>query len=213
MKTRLLSSVVAAAVALVVPHAASAATIINIGTTSGSLTLVDLSTATGPALNLVNASSPYQNNLNRAFIFNEGMIGGLQSFLLHFDDAPGNPQGRVTGSFVIQLAQGETLGVVSRTVAELIATDRVAGALYSTNGNRGLETNGNGIDLLTVTLNGLLATVNFDLRANQALDNVRFDINRAVAVPEPATWLMLLAGFGLMGVALRRRRRIQLTYS
>lgn len=29
------------------------------------------------------------------------------------------------------------------------------------------------------------------------------------AVPEPATWAMMLIGFGAMGVAMRRRRRIQ----
>jgi PEP-CTERM motif len=213
MKSRLLSSIIATGIALVVPHVASAATIVNISTTAGSLTPVDLTAATGPALNLVNASSPYQNNLNSAFIFSEGVIGRLQSFLLHFDDAPGNPQGRVTGSFGIQLAQGETLGAVSQTAAQLIATDRLAGVLYSANGNRGLEANGNGADILSVTLNGLLATINFDLRANQALDNVRFDINRAAVVPEPETWLMMLAGFGLMGAALRRRRGIQVAYS
>jgi len=26
-------------------------------------------------------------------------------------------------------------------------------------------------------------------------------------VPEPATWMMLIAGFGLVGLAIRRRRR------
>lgn len=30
-------------------------------------------------------------------------------------------------------------------------------------------------------------------------------ISDAAAVPEPATWLMLIAGFGLMGAAVRRR--------
>ncbi|MFM9853306.1 MAG: PEPxxWA-CTERM sorting domain-containing protein [Sphingomonadaceae bacterium] len=35
------------------------------------------------------------------------------------------------------------------------------------------------------------------------LDNVSLDIT--AAVPEPATWMMLLAGFGLIGAAMRRR--------
>lgn len=30
----------------------------------------------------------------------------------------------------------------------------------------------------------------------------------ASAVPEPATWLMMIVGFGIMGSALRRRRRV-----
>ena len=33
-----------------------------------------------------------------------------------------------------------------------------------------------------------------------ALDNV------AISVPEPATWAMLISGFGVLGAALRRRR-------
>ena len=37
-----------------------------------------------------------------------------------------------------------------------------------------------------------------------ALDNVRFT---TAAVPEPATWGMMIAGFGLMGASLRYRRR------
>ena len=40
------------------------------------------------------------------------------------------------------------------------------------------------------------------------LDNIRFDV-RAIdsgsAVPEPATWAMMIAGFGLVGAAMRRR--------
>ena len=44
------------------------------------------------------------------------------------------------------------------------------------------------------------------------LDNIAFDV-RAVgangAVPEPATWAMMVMGFGTMGHALRRRRRAE----
>ena len=34
-------------------------------------------------------------------------------------------------------------------------------------------------------------------------------VNFLAAVPEPATWAMMLVGFGAMGVSLRRRRRTQ----
>ena len=33
------------------------------------------------------------------------------------------------------------------------------------------------------------------------------------AVPEPATWAMLIGGFGAMGVALRRRPKVAVTYA
>lgn len=38
-------------------------------------------------------------------------------------------------------------------------------------------------------------------------DDFRF--TSSSAVPEPATWAMMLLGFGAMGVAIRRRRRIE----
>ena len=34
-----------------------------------------------------------------------------------------------------------------------------------------------------------------------------FDIKGLPAVPEPATWLMMISGFGLVGLSARRRRR------
>ncbi len=36
-------------------------------------------------------------------------------------------------------------------------------------------------------------------------------INAAMAVPEPSTWAMLIAGFGLTGAAMRRQRRVTAT--
>jgi hypothetical protein len=42
------------------------------------------------------------------------------------------------------------------------------------------------------------------------LDNMRFGLARVggVAVPEPATWAMMIMGFGLAGAVLRRRRML-----
>ena len=42
-----------------------------------------------------------------------------------------------------------------------------------------------------------------------------FVIDRAylAAVPEPATWAMMIGGFGLLGAAARRRRNVQITYA
>jgi len=38
--------------------------------------------------------------------------------------------------------------------------------------------------------------------------NFRFTTSAAAAVPEPAGWALMLAGFGTLGAALRRRRRV-----
>ena len=37
---------------------------------------------------------------------------------------------------------------------------------------------------------------------------VNFSIAQGAAVPEPATWAMMLMGFGAIGVSLRRRKRV-----
>jgi hypothetical protein len=40
-----------------------------------------------------------------------------------------------------------------------------------------------------------------------------FDANLGGAVPEPATWAMLITGFGLVGGAMRRRSKVAVTYA
>ena len=45
----------------------------------------------------------------------------------------------------------------------------------------------------------------------RALKQVSFEA--AVPVPEPATWAMMLAGFGLLGTAMRRRQRATVTFA
>jgi hypothetical protein len=50
----------------------------------------------------------------------------------------------------------------------------------------------------SVTFSGTSGTVGFD--------NFEFDTVTAAGVPEPAGWALMIAGFGLAGAALRRRR-------
>ena len=38
-------------------------------------------------------------------------------------------------------------------------------------------------------------------------------VSRVPAVPEPATWAMLIAGFGIVGGAVRRRNKVQLRFA
>lgn len=42
----------------------------------------------------------------------------------------------------------------------------------------------------------------------EVIDNVTFDVADAGVVPEPATWAMMIAGFGGVGATLRRRRTL-----
>lgn len=47
--------------------------------------------------------------------------------------------------------------------------------------------------------------------AHFAIDDVTFA--SANGVPEPAAWAMMLAGFGLVGAAMRRREKVAVTYA
>ena len=50
----------------------------------------------------------------------------------------------------------------------------------------------------------------FGTRSPQAFD-MAFTLTGNAAVPEPATWALMLGGFGLAGVAVRRRSRTALS--
>ena len=66
--------------------------------------------------------------------------------------------------------------------------------------------NGDGDDTAFYLFNAGAGLDTFTLNFN-ASSNVRLYSTGVSAVPEPATWGMMLLGFGAMGVSLRRRRR------
>ena len=48
---------------------------------------------------------------------------------------------------------------------------------------------------------------------NPGWSHITFFDTGASAVPEPATWAMMIGGFGAMGFALRRRAKVAVTYA
>jgi hypothetical protein len=57
-----------------------------------------------------------------------------------------------------------------------------------------------------VLANGQTGTFRYGLTVSNQTDNNPFFIRQSGVVPEPATWAMLITGFGLVGFAMRRRK-------
>jgi hypothetical protein len=151
-----------------------------------------------------------RNNIgdNNVRVFNEKQIFTLTSDLAVRDGviAAGT---RVASQFLFfdprgaaQIAtgfakfNGDILGVATTTT--LLQGSDFLGiqptVFYNYNDGSGLE------DQDIVTFSG--RTLNFTLQASSPSDSIRI----LTAVPEPASWAMLIAGFGLVGAAARRRR-------
>lgn len=75
---------------------------------------------------------------------------------------------------------------------------------------------GNGWDIRTLSSSGI---ARLDLLNNVfngsslmfGIDQLNFTLNQAAAVPEPSSWALMIAGFGLVGGALRRRSAANVT--
>lgn len=105
--------------------------------------------------------------------------------------------------FELSLASFDFAGLLQRTRAyfEIFALDGapIAAAAYRTpagHGNASFE---------DAYRDGVI--LRWRPSADIAVDNISFDVRPvASAVPEPASWALMIAGFGLVGGAIRRRR-------
>jgi hypothetical protein len=130
-----------------------------------------------------------------------GMAGVLaagtkvHSFGIAFDpDGTPGLQPEVSGFITFNRP---VLAVITQN-PELVASDFLGkpATSFDSTPNRGLEE----ADFFSLSMDGLTLTYHF--RARNPGDNIRV----LTAVPEPATWAMLIAGFGMVGFAARRRK-------
>lgn len=145
-----------------------------------------------------------------SFAFNAGDTVRL-SFVLGGNQRPGNDPGpddwfagfnfsdstqmlnygfNFSGSDIVVFPDITTTGVTTST--SILATDPfLTRSIFFTAGNAG-------------TLTFSIGTGSGD-NFGPILDDVSLDI---AAVPEPATWTMMIAGFGLAGASIRRRKHL-----
>lgn len=115
-------------------------------------------------------------------------------------------------SFYYTSSTAATINVWSgaNATGTLLASLNIS-AQYTGNGCSGDPTGGFcNWTAIGVTFDGIAHSIDFGGTANQtAYDNITFGSATPGngGVPEPATWAMLISGFGLVGGAMRARRR------
>ena len=157
---------------------------------------------------------------------------GANSFSLTFNAATDTLTSVVNGGSALNFANftgGLTGPVAAAPLNRLVFSirDREAGAGTISLSN--LVLNGSA---LTGTLNGVEGTTTFwsvagDFRQSFTLtgnlnlaggpfasnENNNVQLLVGNAVPEPATWAMMIGGFGLVGAAMRRRAKVTVAYA
>lgn len=111
-----------------------------------------------------------------------------------------------TYSVAFYIARNPDGGLLPRT-GTVQATGSAAQALFYNNGASTRSNMGWLLNLYQFTATSNSTTLTFSADAtSQGLYGLALDNVSISSVPESATWCMMLAGFGLMGFALRRRK-------
>jgi len=163
------------------------------------------------AVDMSNTSVDVTNYVEYGFTtFSASLDSGLSG--VSFDLV--NPGDSVTFDF-IDLNIGGILGVGSATLEATLAFDP-PGGMGSSSGDgfyiKGLFVTGGGITwdpIAPIYANGVTYEISFsDLSGLTISDpTVTATVTMISEVPEAATWALMIAGFGLVGTAMRLRRR------
>ena len=89
----------------------------------------------------------------------------------------------------------------------LVGTDTIVNLHYS---NTSAFVTHNAVTLKGLTVDQLKISLPSDHHTDARFDNLKLT-SVVAAVPEPATWAMMIVGFGLVGGAMRRRKSLTAT--
>lgn len=197
MRTKFLAAAAATAIALVSSNAYAAANLTSVAISGiGS----EGNWATSNDSFTLFMQHPYLTGLNAADgSINFATLNGTNDFLLTGEGAALNP-GFNAYSIVFTFADGATVtGAYNTTLGFLSGSSSTVGnTTYTVTDfawNRG------GGDLVGANTIGKSGVTDFAGLA-------QFDVVEG-AVPEPTTWLMMLAGFGMVGAGLRSRAKVR----
>lgn len=171
----------------VVPGAATFT--FNVGATNpANFTTTTLNLATG---DVTNGAEPAFSDGSRYLLVTSGNSATLQS-----------TTGYQWVSFYLgSIDTFNTVQILSTTGA-VIASFTGSDFVVPANGNQDLPSTNRRITFTRSAGDALIGGITFSSSGNSAeIDNVVF------AVPEPSTWALMLAGFGMVGMAMRARRR------
>jgi hypothetical protein len=189
------------AVGAILLGATSANAVTYIATFSGAAeNPANPSTATGVGTLRVIGNSIFVN------ITYSGLGSGLADGHIHCCTAPTGNVGVAIGFGGLPL--GSTSGTIRQTL-DLTQANVFRSSFVSGSGPNGTGT----IDLARARLFSELdlGRVYFNLHTtNFPGGEIRGNL---AAVPEPATWAMMIGGFGIVGMMARRRRAVRVTYA
>lgn len=208
----LLPTVGHTAVALVTSRGALGSDMINWATTTGGPTPVGFVSTNGVSGTTTSAGGNLQVRLqpgNFAGDFNPGDYLEFTGFdgpdiTINFDTAVAGAgaqiQSNAGGAFV----------------ARITASDGVTSWSFTESGFSGFHNDGSAIFLGVLSDTANLKWVRYTLDSataytgSFAINQVSLTDTIAGGVPEPASWALMISGFGLSGAALRRRRSVVL---
>ncbi|MHA6723326.1 PEPxxWA-CTERM sorting domain-containing protein [Sphingomonas sp. RS2018] len=107
-----------------------------------------------------------------------------------------------------------TNGSLGPTFADANGGQKTLAQWIADNGNSTLSVTGLEIGIgsgWTGSFYGAVDNVNVNFANRSVASN--FEVAQTAAVPEPATWAMMMMGFGAMGFALRRRKAARVTFA
>lgn len=195
------------AVALALPAAAQGGVLNFTGTRANVNTLNPPGTGRCAPLNTVNIAPGALSSTGSS---NLGAFASTQSHCIAGPPNASNPVRQITdGEFTYAFAQGGSLfGTYSGTAS--LSNGVVAGIenLIVTGGTgRFLNATGAIVSSGTLTF-GLANGVTVGI-----FNGTVTGVLNAPAIPEPATWAMMIAGFGILGSAARRSARAGVSYA